>query len=300
MLLWLRQRLPKKNILLSKLWILSGLLHGGFCFSLFFLYKSYNPALTVHVHAHAKKNDVIIRLLPFSQKKPLVKVAKKGSSKSKRSLAKKQTTRIAQNKKNVSKNNAQKTQAKKLSKPIQPKKITQIQKPKIVKQVKKVAQVKSQKEKIQKPVASKQIAQVPKVQSASEVKKIAQAEDKKQIRQESKKEIKQLVKEALTEHKEIADQEDVLYVTHKELQGIELQNALEQAIQKVWKAPVGIEESVESEVALTIGWQGKLVDAKVIKSSDILVFDVAVQDALAEMSFPKGVWGKEVKVAFKP
>src|SRR3989338_8065405 len=101
MLLWLQQNLPDKQRFLTKLCGVSFLLHMVLCFFLFFFYQSYNPSITMNVRATKMNNDVIIRLLPLSGKRPtqkklqsVTKPPKKASS-TKNKLA----TRLVQKKK---------------------------------------------------------------------------------------------------------------------------------------------------------------------------------------------------------
>ena len=89
MLLWLRQRLPKKNLFLFKLSILSAVTHFMLCFGFFFMYKEYHHSLLLQVHAKHNPDDVIVRLLPLSAKKPRVRVAKRTIGVAKKKVAKK-------------------------------------------------------------------------------------------------------------------------------------------------------------------------------------------------------------------
>ena len=75
---------------------------------------------------------------------------------------------------------------------------------------------------------------------------------------------------------------------------------MQAAVQEVWSPPVCVDQEVVSQVLVTVGWDGKLVESKILKLSDIVIYDVAVQEALEEITFPRQIWGKQVKIAFRP
>lgn len=272
MLPWPQQRPRKRSILLAKLCLYSGLIHVILCFALFFMYKSYKPDMILNVHASDKSQDVIVRLLPLTAKKPVQKKqAGGGLVKKVKAVIKKKST----------------TQFKKIKKVV-PKKIVPVKK----------------------AVAEKKIAKadpVKKIDKKPEVKKVATAKSSKveKLVKEKKIEPKKLVekkeeKKDLVVQEDLREEENVRYVTHKELRGLQLERALQQAVQEVWSPPVGIDESVASEVQVTVGWDGVLVESQVIKLTNIVIYDVAVQEALEEIKFPREVWGKEIKIAFRP
>jgi hypothetical protein len=279
MLPWPQRRLRKKNIFLAKLCVFSSLIHVFLCFSLFFMYKSYKSDMTLTVHASNKADDVIIRLLPLSAKKPVQKKIASGIAvkKTKTAVKKKPTMQLAKVKKSI------------------PKKVVPVKKTVIEK---KIASNSA------KASMDKKVEPVKKIEKKPEVKRIAAVETKKpEVKKIAQAEVKPKVEEKKVKVKKepvIEQEENVRYVTHKELRGLQLEKALQQAVQEVWSPPVGIEETVMSEVQVTVGWDGALIESQVIKPTDIVIYDVAVQDALDEIKFPREVWGKEIKIAFRP
>ena len=286
MLLWLQQKLPKKNRFLFKLSLVSALAHSFLCFSLFFMYKDYQHSLSLQVRATHRPDDVIVRLLPISARPRAQKrVAVKNTS----TLVKKTVSNVIKKK--------PQTKFAQVKKVIQKPKPKQETKP-LFKPVEKIIKEQKEKPKEASKLVEKKVSEVKKentpVQS-QEVVKERQAEVKEESK--SKENIKDSkIQEPIVEKVE----ENVQYVTHKELRGIELENALQAAVQEVWAPPVGIDQEVMSEVQVTVGWDGALVESKILKPSDIVIYDVAVQEALEEIKFPRQVWGKEIKIAFRP
>lgn len=284
MLLWLRQKLPKKNLFLFKLSLFSALTHLVFCFGFFFMYKEYNHTLLLQVHAIHNPDDVIVRLLPISAKKPKVNHVAKRVVVSAKKPAKKVT----------SKNKTmQLAQVKKVA-----------PKPKPVIKPKPVVKPEQKEERKAKVPEKKVEPKVEKVESKPvEKKEIKPVEKKPEVVKEELTPVQEVSKEK-SKPEPVVEQEqpeeNVRYLTHKELRGIELENAVQAAVQEVWAPPIGIGQEVVSEVLVTVGWDGKLVESKILKLSEIVIYDVAVQEALEDIKFPRQVWGKEIKIAFRP
>jgi len=151
-----------------------------------------------------------------------------------------------------------------------------------------------QKQPIKKVVVKKEIKKstplkkaVPKKEVLS--KKVAQVTQKQPQKEETKKVVS--VKE---------EQKEVKYVTHKEFNELQLQTALQESIEKVWAPPAGMPESVVCHVSIAIDWDGKLAQTIIENPSGILIYDIAVEQAVAAMKLPRQMWGKTVRVAFKP
>ena len=289
MLLWLRQRLPKKNLFLFKLSIISALTHFLLCFGLFFMYKEYHHVLLLQVHANHNPDDVIVRLLPISARKSKASRVAKRSVVSikkpvKKTVVQKKVMQLAQVKKVIPKPKSE-VKPKPIVKPEQ-KKVTE---PKVI-----------EKKQIEKPV-EKTVQEVKKAKP--KVEKIAPkpVEKKPEIVKEKPVPVQEAAKEESKPEPVIEQvEENVRYVTHKELRGIELENAVQAAVQEVWAPPIGVDQAIMSEVQVTVGWDGKLVESKILKLSEIVIYDVAVQEALEDIKFPRQVWGKEIKIAFRP
>ncbi|MFT6765221.1 MAG: hypothetical protein ACJAZS_000094 [Alteromonas naphthalenivorans] len=304
MLLWLQQRLPKKHSFLFKLSILSVLTHAILCFGLFFMYKDYQHDLLLKVHAKHNPDNVIVRLLPLSAKKlkALKRITKSGGvsvrKQAKKIVQKKQVTQLAQVKKVVLKPKPKPVIAKKVVEAIKPKPVVKPVEKIIKQEQKKIIEKKEEPKPVVKPV--EQVAKQEEKTAESldtNAHKLASTRDelnKKPVLDQGNSDIKEL--DPVIEQVE----ENVRYVTHKELRGIELESVLQAAVQEVWEPPIGVHQDVTSEVQVTVGWDGKLIESKVITLSDIVIYDVAVQEALEEIKFPRQVWGKAIKIAFRP
>lgn len=301
MLLWLQQR-SLKNLFLLKLAVLSAITHVVLCFMLFFLYKDYQQSLLLQVHSLHNPDNVIIRLLPFSMAKPKVQIAKKVVAKSSVAVAKKTVKKTV-----IQKKVTQRTQIRKVipkPKVVQKKEVVK-QKPEQSKKVieKKVIELKKEEPKIeQKSVEKKQeIAKTEPVPVKEEL-KVEQVADPSPQSLTSPQVASDSIQPVLNTkdiQAVLEEEENVRYVTHKELRGIELENAIQAAIQEVWNPPVGVDKDIVSEVVVIVGWDGKLVESKIIKLSEVIIYDVSVQEALEEIKFPRQVWGKEIKIAFR-
>ena len=198
MLLWLQQRLPKKNIFLFKLSVFSALLHLMFC-SFFFMYKEYHHSLLLQVHSKHNPDNVIVRLLPISAKKPSVRMAKRVG------VVKKKIVKKAA----VKKNNMQLAHVAKPKPKIKPKPVA---KPEQKKKIEVKALEKKEKPKVEK------IEVKPVEKLKPEVTKKDSSIQSPKVANQDVPEIKKIIKnEPLVEQAE----ENVRYVTHKELRGVE-------------------------------------------------------------------------------
>lgn len=155
-----------------------------------------------------------------------------------------------------------------------------------------------------KVIKKKQTPQpVKKVVIKKEVKKtvpVKKAEPKKIIppKKVAKAVKKPVVKKDIPKQKK--QQDNVKYVTQKEFSALQLQTALQESIEQVWTPPAGMLESVVCHVSISIGWDGKLAQSVIEESSGVLIYDIAVEQAVTAMKLPRQMWGKTVRVAFKP
>ncbi len=94
--------------------------------------------------------------------------------------------------------------------------------------------------------------------------------------------------------------EDVVYVTQKELDGLQLEQQLKEAIEQVWVSPFGIENDLMCEVLVVIGWDGAILEKKMIKLTEVYIYDSAVEEALDKLIVPQQLWGKTISIIFKP
>src|SRR3989338_1122148 len=69
-------------------------------------------------------------------------------------------------------------------------------------------------------------------------------------------------------------EEGVVYLTQKEFDAYQVQVDIQKAVQAVWEPPLGISDECSSEVELTIGWHGELLDVMYRKPTHIIVYDM--------------------------
>jgi len=263
-----------KNLFFIKLLILSLLLHVLGCFILLFVYLDYNPKALLQVSsAHSQ---AIVRVVSFSQK------SKSRTSKAVASsgLNGHSTQSVAHSQKIVLK----KTTATKKRLP----KKKAVQKQKQLSKKGKNVPFKKQKEKVS--VKSKSIEK--------KIDPVSQEEKKVEVPvQEVVEKTSQSVDQAVVEDLPLREIQEVSY---QEFNFMQLQEAFQEAVARVWSPPAGMSQSLVCQVVLTVGWDGKLIEKRIEVPSDILVYDIAVEQALDEIEMPSELWGKSVRVAFKP
>lgn len=93
--------------------------------------------------------------------------------------------------------------------------------------------------------------------------------------------------------------ENVVYVGQHEYEALEVQREIQAEAQKWWKAPPGVGADVACQVVVHIDHEGKIREISIAEESGVLMFDVRARQAVSQMEFPRGSWGKEVVVYFK-
>ena len=280
MLHWLHQKLINGSDSFKNILYLSVLAHCFLCIVLFGMYR-LGPDLNFTVEA--RHPAAIVKLLPLGAKKPSY-----GS--------KKKFTQVAKVEKKVAKKTPKKE--------MQNKKKTALVKEKKIKQKNKKKHNKSKKEIISNPIEeikTEEIA-IQKEEPVVEQKKESEQEEVIEIpvpAQSPSPDVQKSDSQPLLEQLQ-GEQDDCMYVTQKELQALQLQQCLQDALQEVWIAPVGIPEDVVTEIIITVGWDGALVERTVVVSSEIYIYDKAVQDALDTIVIPELLWGKSIAISFKP
>ena len=69
-------------------------------------------------------------------------------------------------------------------------------------------------------------------------------------------------------------------------------------ISQKWSPPPGIPSETACELTMQIDANGNVIDMQILKSSGVLVFDVAAQGALDELNYPQWAWGKAISLTF--
>ena len=92
------------------------------------------------------------------------------------------------------------------------------------------------------------------------------------------------------------DLDNVTFVGYRELEKLQLQSKIQQAIETFWSPPVGMAKNTVCELQVVIDASGKVAHAKVLKSSKIMAFDLAARAAIHRTKFPKDVWDKQISI----
>ncbi len=284
MLPWQRLQIADKTKFLGNLLFLSGLLHISACFFLLFVSSDQKAVSSVEISAHA--TQAIVRLMPSGGvKKGAGSGGAKGSGAQKSSQrmgSAKPKTRLATTKSVVKK----KEVAKK-------KNVLKNKKTK-TKKTKKVAQ--------KKVVKKESILQEPAKQALRE--KSEPIQKKEAVETSVKTALEVVDKVAVTSHFDATAhavaQDNVQYVTLSEFDQVQFESVIQEAIACVWSPPAGIDSSTMCKATLTIGWDGKILESKIEEKSDILIYDIAVEQALAQFEAPRQLWGKTLQIIFKP
>ena len=143
---------------------------------------------------------------------------------------------------------------------------------------------------VQKKVIQKSVAKKP-------VRKIEQ----KKVSQKVVKEIKsvpqkEITAQAQTPNNESIDVNDVTFVGYRDLDKLQLQSKIQQAVETFWSPPVGMPKKTKCELQVTIKNNGQVAKAKVVASSRVMAFDLAARSAIHKTKFHRDVWGKQIMV----
>jgi len=155
--------------------------------------------------------------------------------------------------------------------------------------------------------AKKEIPKTKPQQKAKEIPKPKEPEPPKVVKVEPKKvEIEQpVVEEKVAQiDPEIVQAvdvqgENVVYVGLHEYEALEVQRQIQQEAQRCWKTPPGVAADVSCQIIVHVDRTGKICDINIAEKSGILMYDVSARQAVYQMEFPRGSWGKEVVVYFK-
>ncbi len=69
-------------------------------------------------------------------------------------------------------------------------------------------------------------------------------------------------------------------------------------ISQKWSPPPGIPSETACELTMQIDGNGNVIDMQILKSSGVLLFDVAAQVAIDELNYPQWAWGKAISLTF--
>jgi|GEM_PF-3106579 len=335
MLLWQ----PQNSLRIRSVFLISLVLHVVVCFALLFVYKDYHQRLVIDLSSRIPSNT-IVKLLPLSASRPSshilgVKGGISFSAKGKQGRQKSSNKNIAQSSAlAVSSNKKKKKSPTSLVKQAVTSKSVKVGKAKkeALEKAKKAAQTKKsslakakedkQKLKEQSELKKKEaekLKQDEKLQLEKKASDSAKAlKQKKEVAEKESKSVEQLVKEdqkieALQQP--VIDQatlgktsgslvgpegQEILYLTKQEFDGLQIQQKLKECLFDLWTPPAGIPSGVLCEVLITVGWDGAILETQFLKKTEILMYDLSVQETLEQVAFPHEVWGKQITIAFKP
>lgn len=92
------------------------------------------------------------------------------------------------------------------------------------------------------------------------------------------------------------DENNVVFVGYEELDQSIIGSKIQQTIQQIWIAPVGMKKDIACEVQVKIGADGQALQAKVLKSSEVFVYDASARKALLAIEYPKEVYRKTITI----
>ena len=280
---WQRNGEQPNHILIRRLLALSSIGHACLLLFLFVFYHDDATNLSRDVIAVLLDADVTIVRVPLS------KVVNK-------------TVPIVGSGKKAAVQPAVKTPEKKSPPPA-----TGLVKPKV--QPKAQSKVKKETPKIKPKPEVKPKKEAPKPKESEPV-KMAKPELKKQeVKKEEPK--KEVIKEESIPQQKIALQEaiavqeqqvvddNIVYVGQHEYAALEVQRQIQQEAERCWQAPPGIAADVGCQIVVHVNHDGTVRDITIVEQSGILMYDVRARQAVSQMEFPRGAWGKEVVVYFK-
>lgn len=89
-----------------------------------------------------------------------------------------------------------------------------------------------------------------------------------------------------------------IYVGQAELDGLKLQQEIQQEIEMHWRPPVGLADAGGCQIKAFIDGQGMAVNLQMVKASGVLLYDVSARAAMQAICFPPIARGKELVITF--
>ena len=315
MLLWQ----PQNSLRVRSVFLVSLVLHVLVCFSLLFVYKDYHQRLVIDLSSRIPSN-AIVKLLPLSASRPSSQVlgikgggknSKKGRQKSggknkAQQGKKKSPTSLAKQtvaSKSVKSGKGKAEAAKKAKTLLQEKKQKLAQQKELKKKEAESFSAKAMADKKAKEVAEKESKPVE--QPVKEEQKIIESE----VTEPLKQEVPESVQPSTAGQAQLGETsasavgpegQEILYLTKQEFDALQIQQKLQECLFDLWTPPAGIPSGALCEVLITVGWDGAILETQFLKKTEILMYDLSVQETLEQVTFPHEVWGKQITIAFKP
>lgn len=78
----------------------------------------------------------------------------------------------------------------------------------------------------------------------------------------------------------------------------EYQKHVQQEVSRIWKPPLGVPKGTTCKIKFTISKDGKVADFKIVKKSDVLIYDLSILRIAHLFKFHKSLWGRGFEVDF--
>jgi TonB C terminal len=96
-----------------------------------------------------------------------------------------------------------------------------------------------------------------------------------------------------------SDNQDVIYLGREDLAALVMNERIQKHIEQVWRPPVGVSKDCVCIINVLLDEHGSILELAIEESSHVLPYDIAARSALAQVPFPKAMWGKNLVVTFK-
>lgn len=167
---------------------------------------------------------------------------------------------------------------------------------------------------VEKKVTKPAVAAIKKVETVAKkepVKKIKPAEkaptslasnDKKKEQPKKIEPKKKASPKKVTPKKEVVAQTkkpEPVYVGRAQLDAWHMQLRMQKEVVKCWRPPAGVPKECECVIKIVVGTDGKAVDLELLKTSNVLMYDVSARSAMLAMQLPPWAAGKEFTITFR-
>ena len=77
------------------------------------------------------------------------------------------------------------------------------------------------------------------------------------------------------------------------------QRCIQSEVDRVWKPPIGVPKGTECVVNFTIDRDGSVKNYKILKTSNVLIYDLSIVQVTKKFAFDKCLWGKSFEINFR-
>lgn len=136
--------------------------------------------------------------------------------------------------------------------------------------------------------------------SIKKTKKVIQTNLKKQVNKKDIAAIKNPV-QSPPQHKiqKIIDSKSIaIKLGYRDVETMRRYAVLQKELAKYWHPPVGMTKDYSCQIKMLINWSGQIQELEMVRSSGILMYDIAARSALHEIHMPDWVRGKSIIITF--